>query len=253
MNSRFRLAFAIVAGLALAGALLRPLERRVWTAHRAAQPALRSGAADAGPGVALALLGGFRAFAADLVWLQAYAAWERRDTPATTRLLRLATDVDPRPLSFWLNGARILAYDLPAWMSPDGAPVQAAAREPVRQALRRLETAETFHPGEPLLWIERAGIELHALHDPAAAAESYRRAALLPGAPYFAARLHAELLRRLGRKREALAWLVAVHPTLPGDDAAAAADLVLARIGDIERELGLPPDERYRAPEPPGS
>lgn len=97
-----------------------------------------------------------------------------------------------------------------------------------------------------MLWIEQANIELNRLGDTAAAAESYRRAWEQPRAPYYAARLHAELLRRLDRKAEALAWLVKLHTHLSPSDEAAGADLVLARIRDLERELGVPTGQGYR-------
>jgi hypothetical protein len=59
--------------------------------------------------------------------------------------------------------------------------------------------------------------------------------------------MHAELLRRAGRPREALAWLVQLHPTLPADDEAAAAGTVLERIRQLEQELAIPEPFRYRA------
>jgi hypothetical protein len=60
------------------------------------------------------------------------------------------------------------------------------------------------------------------------------------------ARLHAEMLRRAGRKAEALAWLVQLHPQLPVNDEAAGADVVLGRIRDLERELAVPAERRFR-------
>jgi hypothetical protein len=107
-------------------------------------------------------------------------------------------------------------------------------------AVAHLEAAMAFHPASAALWIERANIELHRIRDPAAAAESYRRAWQQPHAPYYAARIHAELLRRLGRKAEALDWLVQLHPSLPAGDDAAARDTVLERIRELERELRVP-------------
>ena len=117
-------------------------------------------------------------------------------------------------------------------------------------ALHQIAAALAFHPTSPDLWIERANIELNRMHDGEAAAESYRRAWEQPGAPYYAARLYAEVLRRLGRKAEALAWLVKLHPTLPRGDERAGEELVLARIRDLERELGVPPEQRYQPPRP---
>ena len=204
-------------------------------------------------GVSFGVLGGFRAIAADLVWLRAYVAWEKRDAPATESLLQLATALDGRSLSFWLNGARMMAYDIPAWQIDDaggGGVVSPAEQKRIvekqaRRALSFLELAMTCHPTSAALWIERANIELNRLSDPTSAAESYRRASEQPGAPYYPARLHAELLRRLGRKAEALAWLVQLYPRLPKQVEAAAAGLVLARIRILEAELSVAPEKCF--------
>ena len=249
------LAFTI-AVLASTGGLLRLMVAPVWDGLRARQPALRLDAAGAGQGTTLAILGGFRALVADLAWIRMYALWEGRDLPATETLLRVVTTIDPRPVYFWLNAARITAYDFPFWRvlaaggfaTVPGDVQTRLSHEQARAALRGLETAMRFHPANVELWVERANIELNRLGDPAAAAESYRRAWELPGAPYYVARLRAEVLRRAGRRAEALEWLVRLHPTLPRGDEAAAADVVLGRIRDLERELGVSPERAYRPP-----
>lgn len=243
----------VLATLAVAGAALDRVAAPVWAAARARQPALRldPSVTAAGQGVTLALLGGFRALVADAVWIRMYVLWERQDLPGVETLLQLVPTLDPRPLTFWLNGARILAYDFAAWRIAAAGGYDALpeaqqrriAQEQVGAALRLLERAQAFHPASADLWVERAHVELNALRDPAAAAESYRRAWEQPEAPAFAARLRGELLRRAGRKAEALAWLKQIHPALPRDDAATA--VVLERIRDLERELGVPEAERF--------
>lgn len=247
--------------LAACGAALGTVAAPAWTAARRNQPALRldSTVAAAGQGITLALLGGFRALVADAVWLRMYALWETQDLPATETSLRLVTAIDARPVYFWLNGARIMAYDFPAWRIALAGGYERVpesiqddiSREQGALALRYLESAMTFHPQSAELWIERANIELNRTRDVAAAAESYRRASEQPGAPYYAARLHAEVLRRLNRKAEALAWLKQLHPTLPADVEAARADVVLERIRELERELAIPAEQKYRPASPP--
>ncbi len=256
MNSRLFLLLALVAGLGATGALANWIVAPVWADQRAREPALRleSAAAAAGQGATLALLGGFRALVADVTWIRLHTNWEARDLPASDALVHVVPAIDPRPVYFWLNGARILAYDFAAWRIEggggyEGMPAPAQERivvEQARRALAQLERARTFHPAAPELWIERASIELNRLRDVAAAAESYRQAAASRHAPRYAARLHAEMLRRLGRKPEALDWLVRLHPTLPRDDESAGGDLVLERIRDLERELAIPLDRSYR-------
>jgi hypothetical protein len=257
-RSRFIVLAVIVAALALAGSLLQRLVQPAWAAARARQPALRLDAsvAAAGQGATLGLLGGFRALVADGTWLRMYALWERRDLAGVQHLIQLVATLDPRPAYFWLNGARIMAHDFAVWrMEAIGgydalAPAERRRidREQARLALAHLDGARAFHPASAELWTERAAIELNRLHDPLAAAESYRRAWEQPNAPYYTARLHAEMLRRAGKKAEALAWLSKLHPTLPADDEAAAAPTVLARIRELEQELGVPPALAYRAP-----
>jgi hypothetical protein len=180
-------------------------------------------------------------------------AWETRDAPATESLLNLATALDGRSLCFWLNGARMMAYDFPVWQIDDagGCAVVLPAEQKritatqARRALSFLETGMTYFPTSAALWIERANIELNRLDDSASAAESYRRASEQPDAPYYPARLHAELLRRLGRKAEALVWLVNLYPRLPKHLEAAAADLVLKRIRILEAELSIASEKRF--------
>ena len=246
----------VIAALAVAGTLLNRIAAPAWSAARERQPALKldPSVAAAGQGVTLALLGGFRALVADGTWIKMYASWEARDLPAVQTLIHLVSAIDPRPAYFWINGARILAYDLPVWrveaaggFETVAPPAQdRIAREQAQLALRHLDAAMAFHPANPDLWIERANIELNKLRDLAAAAESYRRAWEQPRAPHYAARLHGELLRRQGKKAEALAWLVQLHPQLPADPEAARDDVVLQRIRALERELGVAPERAYR-------
>lgn len=255
-GSQFRTLLIVCGGLVLAGVLLNRIAVPVWSDVRSRQPALRLDAsmAAAGQGVTLALLGGFRSLVADAVWLRMYVLWERRDLAGTQAMIHLVTAIDPRPIYFWVNGARILAHDLSAWRLDAAGGYDAAGpalearvnHEQGNLALAHLAAAMTFHPASADLWIERANIELNRLRDPAAAAESYRRAWEQPHAPYYAARLHAELLRRLGRRAEALDWLTTLHPSLPAADEGAARDTVLERIRTLERELGVPADKRYR-------
>ena len=257
VKSKIVTLLVVVFVLTISGANLGDLTAPVWLAARERQPAfaLDSSVAAAGQGVTLALLGGFRALVADAAWLRMYVGWEKRDLPGTQTLLRTVATVDPRPEYFWLNGARILAYDLSAWrIAAAGGYDAVSLREQQRiqgeqaaLALKFLDDAMQFHAANAQIWIERANIKLNAQHDLLGAAESYRRAWQQPDAPFYVARMHAELLRRAGRKAEALAWLVRLHPRLPRGDEAAGADIVLGRIRDLERELGVAPDRAYQS------
>ncbi|HRI83424.1 MAG TPA: hypothetical protein PLF88_13355 [Opitutaceae bacterium] len=187
-------------------------------------------------------IGGLRPLGANLAWLQSQEAWGRGDAAQTAAFLRLAVELQPESLYFWSNGARLLALDLAAVADASGDSPDALRRA----GMALLEQARTWHEDNPYYWVERAGLEWQALADGGLAAESYRRAALLPGAPYYAARLHALMLVRQGRLNEAHAWLCWLHPQLPAADPAAQADLVRKRIHGIEQQLELPAEQRYR-------
>ncbi len=254
---RWRLAF-VLAVLLGAGLVLRPLEAPAWAAQERRQPGLRWRSVEGamGQGITLGLLGGFRAIAADLLWLRANASWERCDLAGTHSALALVAAIDPRPVAFWISGARMIGYDMPYWRI-DAAGGEAVVPRAVAQhfleaqaraAIAHLEKAFVHHPDDPLVHIEIACLRLQRLGDLAGATEHYRRAALQPNAPYYAARVYAELLRRQGRDRAAYDWLLALHPTLPSEaeNPFGMADTVLGRIRELEEKLALAPADRYQ-------
>lgn len=200
-------------------------------------------------GLAWEWLGGLRSVGANLAWLQVQGAWQHRNPAEVMAWIRVAIELEPRSLYFWVNGARIIAHDLTAWLSTAGQPGEAIRGRQAGLALVLLDEAQAWHEKNPHYWIERATIELNGAQDIEAAADSFRRAAECPGAPYFAARLHAELLVRQGRLEAAHAWLVGLHPILPPHDPRAQADLVLERIRGLEERLRLPPVRRLRLPD----
>lgn len=242
--------------LTIAGGVTDRAVRDVWREVRAKEPELnlREFESALGQGLTMGLLGGFRAVIADFLWLRMNLAWEQRNLPATQTLITLVQSVDPRPLYFWINGARIVAYDLPVWRidaAGGGRSVPAAVQQEFYQeqaelGLRLLDRAMAYHPDEPLLWLEMAKIRQWKLDDIAGAADLYRRAAETGRAPYYAARIYAELLKRVGRYQEAYNWLVKLHPALPPDDPYAMADIVLGRIRELETILDVPTVDRYQ-------
>jgi hypothetical protein len=251
-----RTGLIVALGLLGAGIVLRPLEAPAWEEVRAKQPALRlESLKDAlGQGVTVGLLGGFRAIVADLFWIRTNAVWEKNDIPATQTSIKLVTAVDPRPLYFWLNGSRMIAYDMPNWRI-DKAGGWEAVPEAVRRrfdeeqsaiAIKYIEGGLGFHPNEPILILEIGNIHLNRLKDVETAARYYLEASKQPDAPYYAARIYAELLRRLDRLPEAYEFLKKLYPTLPRNDLMAQASVVLDRIRELEGELNIPPALRFR-------
>lgn len=135
----------------------------------------------------------WRAAVADVHWLRGYLAWARRDPRATRAWLEAAVRTRPEALEFWLQGARVLAYDLPAWSGAGQAERRAAGDE----ALRWLERARAHHPRAAAPWIEAALVHLRRRDDPAAALQCLDRAAALPDAPAFLGTIRRELRARV--------------------------------------------------------
>ncbi|MGJ3243946.1 MAG: tetratricopeptide repeat protein [Opitutales bacterium] len=246
----------VVAGLLLAGSILQPFVQPAWEDIRAERPELKVDGLEAlGQGALLGVLSGFRAIVADFVWLRAAWYWERLEPVKTTAYIRLATRVDPRPSFFWMNGARMIAYDMPVWAIRDAggftalpaAEQEAIRHDYARRALALLEEAEAYHPDALWILLERAQIWNNRLNDWARAAELYRQAAERPKAPFYAARLYAELLRNHGRPAEAYAYLKALYPTLPDNRPEARKPVVLKRIRALEDQLEIPVWERFKA------
>ena len=145
-----------------------------------------------------ALVGGYRTIAADCLWLETNLAWEIRNEARVRRLIDFTVKSDPHSPYFWLNGARILAYDFPAWRCQQErtAPlsVQAGWRERgADEALLLLERGQHWHGKSAALHLEMANICLYALGDHHRAAEYYRLASEQSDAPDYAARIYGRL------------------------------------------------------------
>lgn len=193
----------------------------------------------------LTFAAGWRELAGDLLWLKVNLAWEREDIIGTTALIKLTATIAPDVIYFRVNGARMIAHDMPGWRMLDSRGAQTleersrCEREQAAVALALLRDGLEIHHENASILIEMANIYMIRLRDIRTAAEFYHRAALQPHAPYYAGRIYAELLKRMGQEREAYAWLCEMHSTLPFDDERAMASEVLRRIRECERRLGI--------------
>ena len=240
----------VLLALLCLGALTRPLEAPAWQAVQSRQVELNLEGVDAalGQGLVVGVLGGFRTIVADFLWLQLNHHWEQRERVKVDALARLVTTLDPRPEFFWINAARITAYDVPNWRIREEGGYQAVPearqraldREQAEQAFVLLARALEFHPHNPKIYLEYAQIYLNRLQDDAQAAAWFLRASQQPDAPYFAARIHAELLRKMDQPRAAYVFLKGLYLRLPNDDPYAQKDIVLERIRELEAELAIP-------------
>lgn len=253
-----RTALLALVALAITGACIRPLETPAWTKIKAAQPAFNFKSIEGalGQGLTVGLLGGFQAIVADFFWIRTNTVWETNDLAATQTYIKLVTAIDPRPIYFWQNGSRMIAYDMPNWRIDaaggwDKVPDTVKRKFDEEQSsvgVDFLKTGLGFHPHEPLLYIEIANVFLNRLKDPATASGWYLKATEQPNCPAYAYRIYAELLRRVDRKPEAYAWLKKLYSTLPKDGEAAMyamPHVVLERIRELEDELKIPLPARF--------
>lgn len=186
-------------------------------------------------------LHGFRAFAADVKWISAYQAWQNRDEIRLKQELAWATRLAPGNMVYWLEGARMLGYDVAAWRRGDlrqAGDIDQINRTAFESARAYLAAGEIRHPRRAVFPIEEAVMQLRLVGDGAAAEKAMARAQHYADAPYFVARVRAELLIKLGREREALTLLESEIERLPRSDPRALVDVVEQRIVDLRLRLG---------------
>ena len=245
---------SILLILVLLGLLIRPIEAPAWQSVKAGQSEMNLEALEGalGQGLVIGVLGGFRAILADFLWIRTNTIWERKDRTKLDSMVRLVTTLDPRPDFFWINGSRMIAYDVPSWRIreeggysdvPEGRQ-QAIDLEQTAQAFDLIDQALEFHPDNAKLYLEKAQIYLNRLKDDAKAAEWFLQASQQDDAPYFAARIHAELLRKQGLDIEAYDFLKNLHIQLPNTPSAQKG-IILERILDLEKSLEIPFSERF--------
>jgi tetratricopeptide (TPR) repeat protein len=246
----------ILLALLLLGLLTRPIEAPAWRIVKAGQPEMQLDEIEGalGQGLVVGVLGGFRAILADFLWLRTNLVWEHRDRAKLDAMIRLVTTLDPRPEFFWLNGSRMIAYDVPHWRIREEGGYAAVSearqkvldREQAEQAFELLDRALEFHPDAAKLYIEKAQIYLNRLKDDAQAAEWFLKGSQQPDAPYYAARIYAQLLRKMGKNKEAYDFLRDLYQQLP-DVPYAQKDVILERIRELENTLEVPVQARFQA------
>ena len=244
----------VILLLVLLGLLSRPIEAPAWKSVKLGQSEMNLEGFESalGQGLVIGVLGGFRAILADFLWIRTNTIWEYKDRAKLYSMVRLVTTLDPRPDFFWINGSRMIAYDVPNWRIREEGGYSVVSEERQQaidfeqsiQAFDLLDQALDFHPDNAKLYLEKAQIYLNRLKNDVDAADWFLRASKQDGAPYFAARIHAELLRKQGLDLEAYNFLKNLHIELPNIPSA-QKDIILERILDLEKTLEIPSLERF--------
>ena len=164
--------------------------------------------------VARGLPSGLRRVAAGWFWVDAWRAWEREDAGALRRALAWTLALRPEQVGYWIEGARMLAFDVPQWSGGD-APQRRRALE---EALRFLAEAENVHPMAGVIPLEIGWLRGWELGDLEGAERALARAARLEPSARQAERLRARVLERLDRSKGAKrAWAThgRIDPAVP--------------------------------------
>jgi len=153
--------------------------------------------------VARALPSGLRRVAAGWFWVGARRAWEREDARELRRALAWTLALRPEQLGYWIEGARMLAFDVPQWSGGDAR----QRRRALEEALRFLADAENVHPMAGVIPLEIGWLRGWELGDLEGAERALARAARLGPSARQAEGLRARVLERLDRSKGAKrAW-----------------------------------------------
>ncbi len=248
MSSRANILILWALSASLLGWALTPLAQSVRP-PQSTSPAERSDlsslATGLGQGISLAALGGYRNIAANLVWIELYRDWQRRRAPEVLEKMSLAVALNPDSEFFWIDGARIIANDMPVWEVGDDKAdslfdTQAGGevrRDYGRRALAFLRKAPPEFSRDPEMLVEQGLIWWKKLDNLGRAADFFLRAASQENAPYYISRVYAELLHKNGQTEEAYQYLKRHYETLPDDDIRAMKPFVARRIEELGSEL----------------
>lgn len=194
----------------------------------------------------MAALSGCRAVVADLLCIQAHAAWERVEWGRMNWLFETATSLQPKALFIWEMAAWHMGYNASRAAREDArwtreSQRQRAERQYLLIARGYLERGIAANPTEPKLYELLGSLERDKFHDPLAASLAYAAGAAQPGARSYLKRFAAYALAQVpGREVEAHARLRALYDLGTQEH----LPTLLKELRRLEEKLGLPAEQR---------
>lgn len=198
----------------------------------------------------LAALSGFRSLVADLLWIDAYAAWERVQYGRMNFLFQTVTTLAPHNVNFWQLASWHMAYNASVAVMEDKS-LRFVQRKKAQQEYfllgkDYLEQGILNNPKSYVLYEHLGTLYRYKFEDHCKAAEAYDKAKDAPNAPTYEKRFVAyELFNCPGHEREAWQRLRHLYDLGPQERLPTLeTDLRL-----IEEKLQLPQEQRvYKTP-----
>jgi len=182
----------------------------------------------------VAVLGGFGSVIADLLFIDAYSAWERTDWTQLLLRLRQATELQPRSILFWEMAGWHMAWNA-------GTAALEDESEYLKLGEDFLVRGVAHNPEKPQLYEALARLYRDKFHDHARAAENFEKASHLPGHASYDERFSAyELSYCEGREREAYDRLRALYQRGQKE----RLPRLINQLRAMEERLNLPANKR---------
>ena len=198
----------------------------------------------------LAALSGFRSLVADLLWIDAYAAWERVEYGRMNLIFQTVTTLAPHNVQFWQMSSWHMAYNASVAVMEDKKKSFVQRKKSQREYFLLgkdyLEQGIANNPKSYVLYEHLGALYRYKLEDHYNAFLAYDEAKDAPNAPTYEKRFAAyELSQCPGHEQEAWRRLRALYdlgpqerlPTLEKD------------LKAMEEKLQLPQEQRvYKTP-----
>jgi len=201
----------------------------------------------------VAALSGFRALVADVLWIQAYTAWQNTEWGRMKVLFDTATALQPRNLMFWDMAGWHMAYNASVAALNDESQPREALRLKAQKEYWKL--GEDFYqrgiqnnPDHAFLFEGLGRVYREKFQDHYRAHQMFEEASKRPDAMAYTHRFAAyELAAVPGKEKEAYARLKALYEK--GEDE--HLPTLLKLLGELEEKLNVPVKDRIYSPSSP--
>lgn len=204
-------------------------------------------------GLTIGVLAGFRNVAADFVWLEMTAAWEKYEWFKMDGLINAATSMEPRCIMFWDNGGWQLAWNVSIFVKDDVAHQPSQLRRIhdsifwIHQGLDVYKRGIENNPRSWQLWKSMGDLYQNRLGDLHHAADAYAKASVQPDAPIYLERFQAIMLTNAKDYPAAYeAWKALWFKLTPAqrEDRQHWKEKIISNIQQLENKLNIPQEKR---------